>query len=165
MSTHELGFDYETLTCANTYAQAQSAVDQLSNAGFPVENLRIIGLGLTSIEQVTGRLTLGRILLRTGSSGAWAGLMAGLFISILQPVFLLRALATGVLLGTLGGLVLGLVSFYARQGRRDFTSLTSTRASSYEVQVISGLRDEARRILRVPTTHSPSSPAAIPSQD
>jgi hypothetical protein len=41
-----------------TYIQAQRAVDALSDAGFPVDKVEIVGHGVRLVERVTGRLTM-----------------------------------------------------------------------------------------------------------
>ena len=53
-----------------TYDEAQRMVDGLSDAGFPVERVRIIGHDMYSVEQVTGRLTKGRAALLGVGGGA-----------------------------------------------------------------------------------------------
>ena len=58
----------------DTYAEAQWLVDRLSDDGFPVEHVRIVGDGLHSVEQVTGRMTKGRATLYGAGGGAWFGL-------------------------------------------------------------------------------------------
>lgn len=37
-----------------TYAEAQHAVDMLSDEGFPVEHLAIVGTDLRQVETITG---------------------------------------------------------------------------------------------------------------
>jgi hypothetical protein len=49
-----------TLREFGSYEEAQQLVDRLSDVGFRIEQVRIVGTGLRSIEQVTGRLTKGR---------------------------------------------------------------------------------------------------------
>ena len=41
----------------SSYADAQRAVDYLSDEDFPVEHLTIVGSDLRQVERVTGRLT------------------------------------------------------------------------------------------------------------
>ena len=70
MSSTEISNDVATvaptatrrpLTSAFTsYEAAARAVDCLSDQGFPVEHVRIVGIGLRYVEQVSGRLTNGR---------------------------------------------------------------------------------------------------------
>ena len=40
-----------------TYAEAQRAVDYLSDQQFPVQQVTIVGVDLMQVERVTGRLT------------------------------------------------------------------------------------------------------------
>lgn len=43
-----------------TYAEAQKAVDYLSDNQFPVQQVTIVGVDLMQVERVTGRLKIGR---------------------------------------------------------------------------------------------------------
>lgn len=45
-----------------TYAEAQRAVDHLSDQEFPVQQVTIVGVDLMQVERVTGRLTWPRVL-------------------------------------------------------------------------------------------------------
>src|SRR5690349_23856492 len=63
------------------YADAQKAVDFLSDEQFPVENCMIVGTDLKQVERVTGRLTTGRVALGGALSGLWIGLFVGLIFS------------------------------------------------------------------------------------
>jgi hypothetical protein len=51
---------WNTVASYSSYEEAQTAVDRLSDDGFPVENLDIVGSGLRLVERVTGRLTTSR---------------------------------------------------------------------------------------------------------
>ena len=51
---------WNTVARFDDYEAAQRAVDQLSDNGFPVEKLDIVGSDLRLIERVTGRLTKAR---------------------------------------------------------------------------------------------------------
>src|SRR5918998_1203998 len=53
------------------YAQAQAVVDHLSDAGFPVETVSIVGADLRLVERVTGRVTRGRAALAGALSTGW----------------------------------------------------------------------------------------------
>ena len=52
--------DKETVASYATYGEAQRAVDALSDAGFPVESVVIVGHDVRLVERVTGRLTNAR---------------------------------------------------------------------------------------------------------
>ena len=47
---------WNTVARFDDYQSAQRAVDRLSDDGFPVEKLDIVGSGLRLVERVTGRL-------------------------------------------------------------------------------------------------------------
>ena len=58
---------WNTVARFNDYADAQRAVDRLSDDGFPVEKLDIIGSDLRLVERVTGRpAAAGRLLTADG---------------------------------------------------------------------------------------------------
>jgi hypothetical protein len=59
------------------YADAQRAVDRLSDDGFPVEQLDIIGSELQLVERITGRLTKTRSAAAGAVGGMWIGLLIG----------------------------------------------------------------------------------------
>ena len=131
----------------NTYAEAQRLVDGLSDAGFPVQHVRIVGDGLHSVEQVTGRITKGRATLYGAGGGAWFGLLIGLLLSIFAvgsgvAVAVLGSLAVGAFWGAL----FGFVAHWATGGDRDFSSVSQVLAKRYTVQVDAGYLDEARKI-------------------
>ncbi len=51
--------EYRVIASYRDYTQAQGTVDYLSDADFPpVENLRIVGHGVSTVEAITGRMTL-----------------------------------------------------------------------------------------------------------
>jgi hypothetical protein len=135
-----------TLREFGSYEEAQELVDRLSDAGFPVEQVRIVGTGLRSVEQVTGRLTKGR----AAAGGALTGAGFGLLIGLLFAIFVIGPFGLGVVLssvifGALWGAVIGFVGHWATRGRRDFSSVRGLEAESYAVQVDAGYEDEAAR--------------------
>lgn len=58
------------------YAGAQRLVDRMSDDGFPVEHVRIVGDNVRTVEQVTGRLTRGRAAMAGAAWGAIFGFVA-----------------------------------------------------------------------------------------
>lgn len=148
--THTVyGLDYETIADVREYREASSLIDRLSDAGFPIENTRIIGVGLHSVEQVTGRMTVGKAALLSSAGGAGMGLMVGLLMMIFLQVPALGVLATSVAMGGVFGALLGAFDHAMTRGRRDFTSISTTKASKYEIQVLTGLAEQAQAILRI----------------
>lgn len=140
--------DFRILRSVPAYADAQATVDQLSDAGFPVERVRIVGTGLRSVEQVLGRMTTGRAAGRGALQGLWFGLLLGLLFSIFAPGFgFLWILLISVGLGAVWGAIFGAIGHAATGGRRDFTSLQTMEAESYDVLVEGAHLDQARRLL------------------
>ena len=137
-----------TLARFPSYAGAARLVDRLADAKFPVENLRIVGNGVRSVETVTGRMTKGRAALYGAGSGAWFGLFVGLIFAIftIGPVWF-GVIATTTLLGAVFGALAGFVGHWATGGVRDFSSVSGLEADEYEVQVDAGLYEEALRLV------------------
>lgn len=131
-----------------TYPEAQAVVDRLSDGGFEVQHLRILGHGITSVEQVTGRMSVGRAALAGAGTGAWLGLLVALLLGLFTPaVAWFSLLLAGLGFGALWGALLGAVAQWATRGRRDFRSTQGLVAQSYEVLVASDRTAEARRLL------------------
>ncbi|MGX5359269.1 general stress protein [Kocuria sp. KH4] len=135
--------NFRVLRTVPTYAEAQQIVDALSDAGFPVEHVRVVGTGLRSVEQVTGRMTNGRAALYGMASGAWLGLFVGLLLGLFTVGGWLSVVLWGVALGAVWGLVLGLVGHAATGGRRDFRSVQGLEADAYDVLVDAEHVDDA----------------------
>lgn len=131
------------------YEQAQAVVDHLSDNGFAVEHVTIVGADLRLVEQVTGRLTRGRAAAAGAASTGWLGLLFGFFVGIFADSSTAPfALALyGFVLGAIAGAVLGFAAHTATGGRRDFSSMTGIAATRYEVLVDPGAADEAERLL------------------
>src|ERR671920_2118231 len=67
-----------------TYAEAQRAVDHLSDERFPVERVSIVAEDLRFVEQVTGRRGYGQAALGGAASGAVVGAFFGFFLGLLN---------------------------------------------------------------------------------
>lgn len=126
----------QSLATYDEYADAQQAVDYLSDQEFPVQNLMIVGTELKQIERVTGRLTTGRVALAGAASGAWLGVMIGLILGLFAeegdfwPVLL-----TGIGFGLVFGIMWALLAYALTRGQRDFSSVKSVVATKYEILV------------------------------
>jgi hypothetical protein len=144
-----------TIASVTSYDAAERAVDWLSDEGFPVEHVSIVGTGLRYIEQVAGRLTTARAALlglrRGAIFGLFWGALFGLFFTVDSGGFF-GVLAYSLIVGMLFFAVYGAVAHYLTRGKRDFASVTQTRADRYEVQVDDGFADEAERLIaRMPS--------------
>ncbi|WP_238138112.1 general stress protein [Kytococcus schroeteri] len=125
--------DPRSVATYSDYAEAQGAVDHLSDEGFPVDQLAIVGSDLRQVERVTGRLTWGRVLAGGLLSGLWLGAFVGLVMSLFTDDPILAVMATTLGAGAVFGLVWAAIGYAMTQGRRDFTSVTAVVATSYEV--------------------------------
>ncbi|QNN53372.1 general stress protein [Nocardioides mesophilus] len=121
------------------YAEAQKAVDFLSDNEFPVENCMIVGTELKQVERVTGRLTTGRVAVGGLLSGVWLGLFVGLIFSLFatgsNSGSAFAVIVSTALFGALFGVIWALVGYAAARGKRDFSSVSQIVATRYEVLV------------------------------
>jgi hypothetical protein len=131
------------------YEQAQAVVDHLSDNGFPVETVSIVGADLRLVERVTGRMTRGKAALAGALSTGWLGLLFGLFVGLFaeSATALLGLALYGFLFGAAFGAALGFAAHAATGGRRDFSSTTGLAATRYEVLVEQARAEEAERLL------------------
>jgi hypothetical protein len=143
-----------------TYAQAQFAVDKLSDNKFPVQNVAIVGVDLRLVEAVVGRLSYGRAALSGLAMGAWFGLLLGLFVSLFArgdgSTFSLIML--GLVYGAAFGIVFGLISYAFSGGKRDFLSRSQITADRYDVHCDAAVLGQARTILGISAFDAPQSP-------
>jgi hypothetical protein len=135
----------------SNYSDAERAVDHLSDAGFPVQRVAIIGSDVKLVEQVIGRLNYGGAALRGAGSGAFAGVLIGWLFGLFNWFTPLLATLTLVLYGLVFGAVLGaifgLIVHALQGGRRDFASVRVMLPSRYEVVADEQVADEARNLL------------------
>jgi hypothetical protein len=139
---------WNTVARFDDYESAQQAVDRLSDDGFPVEKLDIVGSGLRLVERVTGRLTRGRAASAGAVSGAGAGLLFGVALGLFTSGHsFLAVAATGAVLGGAWGVVFGYVAHARTRGRRDFSSVRRLAATRYDLIAREGTADRARSML------------------
>ena len=144
----------QTIARFSDYASAQAAVDRLSDAGFAVERVAIVGLDVRVVEHVLGRLTGGKAALRGAGVGAWFGVLLGLLFGLFAPGFgWLAIMIISVVSGAGWGALLYFLGHLAKGGRRDFDSLETLEAGHYEVQVEAPYAAEAARLLADQTAH------------
>ena len=146
-SIFELEFP-QSVGIYSSYADAQKAVDFLSDEKFEVQNLAIVGTDLKSVERVLGRKSWGTVI----SQGVQSGLSTGLLVGL---VFLLFGQAQSVLLLLVVSLAIGIglgvgfaaIAYAMSGGKRDFTSVTQTVATKYEVLCEHKVAAQAREML------------------
>src|SRR3954469_22090445 len=148
-SLFELQFP-QSVGLYNSYDEAQRAVDYLADEKFEVQNLAIVGTELKSVERVLGRRSWGTVI----ASGVQSGLSTGLLVALVLLLFtstsgrflplLLGALGIGILLGV----IFAALGYAMSRGRRDFTSISQTVATKYEVLCEHKVAAQAREMLR-----------------
>lgn len=126
----------EVVASFDNYVAAQELVDRMSDGGFPVEHVHIVGDGVRTVEHVTGRMTKGRAALAGAGAGAWWGLLIGLLFAIFTVgPYWIWALLIAMAIGAFWGAVFGFVAHASTRGRRDFSSVQTLEAQRYDICV------------------------------
>ncbi|BAK37297.1 hypothetical protein MLP_42830 [Microlunatus phosphovorus NM-1] len=147
-SLFELQFP-QSVGIFNSYADAQKAVDYLADERFPVQNLAIVGTDLKSVERVLGRKSWSTVLSQGVSSGISTGLLVGIVMLIFaNPPSVALMLVTCLAIGIAIGLTFAAVGYAMTRGKRDFTSVTQTVATKYEVLCEHKVAVQAREMLQ-----------------
>lgn len=137
----------DVLQSVDSYPEAQSIVNRLTHAGYPVANIAIVGRDLVTIERVLGRMTYAKVALRGALNGAWFGLFIGFLMGFsmtgAETIYVPATMAIGGGLGMLFNLVL----YSVRRKRHDFSSVQQVVASAYDIIVPNGTADAARTAL------------------
>lgn len=155
------------LASYDDYLDAQKAVDTLSDNGFPVQNVAIVGVDVRIVESVLGRMSWGRAATSGLFSGAWFGGLIGLFIALFgtSDGAVLPLLGLGVLYGAAAGIVFGMVSYAFTGGKRDFVSRQQLQAARYDVLCEQAVLGEARKVLGLAAAWPPPLVEEAPAAD
>ena len=146
-SLFELQFP-QSVGIFNSYADAQKAVDYLSDEKFEVQNLAIVGTELKSVERVLGRRSWGTVITQGLQSGVSTGLLVGLVMLIFtKPTSYLALLLVSLAIGITLAIGFSAAGYAMSRGRRDFTSVTQTVATKYEVLCEHKVAAQARELL------------------
>jgi hypothetical protein len=147
-SLFELQFP-QSVGIYNSYADAQKAVDYLADEKFEVQNLAIVGTELKSVERVLGRRNWGTVITQGMQSGISTGLLVALVMLIFaQPGSFLLLLAVSLAIGIALGVGFSAAAYAMSRGKRDFTSITQTVATKYEVLCEHKVAAQAREMLQ-----------------
>ena len=148
-SLFELQFP-QSVGIYNSYDDAQRAVDYLADEKFEVQNLAIVGTDLKSVERVLGRRNWGTVI----SSGVQSGLSTGLLVALVLLIFtpsgvnFLALFAVALGIGIVLGIGFAALGYALSRGRRDFTSISQTVATKYEVLCEHKVAAQARDMLQ-----------------
>ena len=147
-SVFELQFP-QSVGIYDSYANAQKAVDFLADAKFEVQNLAIVGTDLKSVERVLGRRNWGTVITQGMQSGISTGLLVGLVVLIFtRPSSILVLLLVSLVIGVILGVGFNAAAYAMSRGRRDFTSVSQTIATKYEVLCEHKVAAQAREMLQ-----------------
>jgi hypothetical protein len=146
-SLFELKFP-QSVGTYQTYPEAQKAVDFLADDKFPVQNLAIVGTDLKSVERVLGRRNWGTVIAQGVQSGLSTGLLVGLVMLIFgNPQSIVALLVVALAIGVVIGITFSAIAYAMSQGKRDFTSVSQTIATRYEILCEHKVAAEAREKL------------------
>ena len=146
-SLFELQFP-QSVGIFNSYADAQKAVDYLSDEKFEVQNLAIVGTELKSVERVLGRRNWGTVITQGLQSGVSTGLLVGLVMLIFtKPTSYFALLLVSLAIGITLAIGFSAAGYAMTRGKRDFTSVTQTVATKYEVLCEHKVAAQARELL------------------
>ena len=141
LTVNPISAAWNTVARFDDYADAQQAVDRLSDDGFPVEQLDIIGSELRLVERITGRLTKARAAAAGAVGGMWIGLLIGVLFGLFTTGHAwLAVIATGVGMGAVWGAAFGFGAHLASRGKRDFSSVRVLSAARYDLVARDGGR-------------------------
>ena len=140
-------FRGEQIARYDSYADAQKAVDFLSDEKFPVQNVAIVGTDLRMVERVTGRLSYPRVAAAGAASGAYFGLFVGLLLLLFGGETGFGLFLAALLIGAGFGMLFAVISYSFTGGRRDFTSASQIVASQYAVMSSPDVAGQARQVL------------------
>ncbi|GAA4842381.1 general stress protein [Garicola koreensis] len=138
----------ELLGRYRTYDDAQRVVDHLAAAeGFDIKTITIVGNDLRSVEHIRSRLSYPRV----AGAGAAQGAMFGFFIGLLMWLFAPEAPVVNLLLSVVLGMciwmLIGVISYAVRRGRRDFSSSSQLVATTFDVVCDFSVAGKARQLV------------------
>ncbi|WP_245958565.1 general stress protein [Microbacterium bovistercoris] len=149
----------ELVSSVPDYESAQKTVSKLIAGEVPARDIAIVGMGVRTIERVTGRLGYAM----AARSGAINGVLIGLFLSAIMlfgnpdaPITLFLGF---IFIGVALGMIMSLITFTIVRRRRDFASVTQLAADHYEVRVQPASLAKARQVVGAATRPEPVRPA------
>lgn len=138
----------ELLGRYRSYEDAQKVVDHLTAAdGFDVKALTIVGNDLRSVEHIRTRLTYPRVALGGAAQGAMFGAFIGLLIYLFSPEANIYNLVFSVVLGMAIWMIIGVIGFGMRKGRREYASSSQLVATTFDVVCEFSAAHRARQLV------------------
>jgi hypothetical protein len=150
------------------YEAAQKAVSRLIAAEVPARDIAIVGVGLRSVERVTGKLGYATAARSGAINGLLLGLLFAAFLVLGSPSVPIQAFVGVLFVGIAVGMLLSIVAYSFVRRRRDYASVMQVIADHYDVTVVAGSVHKARQVLGSsagtppPTATAPVAPAPAP---
>ena len=113
----------QTVASFSTYDAAQKAVSSLIAADVPARDIAIVGLGLRSIEKVTGRLGYASAARSGAINGVLLGLLFSAILVIGSPSVPIQAFVGVLFVGIAIGMLLSIITYSFVRRRRDYASV------------------------------------------
>lgn len=140
----------ETVASVPDYAAAQKLVSKLIGAEVPARDIAIVGIGVRTIEKVTGKLGYAA----AAKSGAINGILIGLFLAAIfvltTPEAPIQLFVGFVAIGIAIGMLMSIVTYSIVRRRRDFASVMQLASDRYEVTVLPASLAKARQVVGRP---------------
>ncbi|WP_161634790.1 general stress protein [Nesterenkonia sp. AN1] len=157
----------ELLGRYRSYEDAQKLVDHLTAAeDFDVKALTIVGNDLRSVEHIRTRLTYPRVALGGAAQGAMFGAFIGLLIYLFSPEASIYNLALSVVLGMAIWMIIGVIGFAMRKGKREYASSSQLVATTFDVVCEFSAAQRARQLVpgaAVMSLNASNDPTSQPS--
>jgi hypothetical protein len=159
----------ETVARYSEYEAAQKAVSRLIAAEVPARDIAIVGIGLRSIERITGKLGYATAARSGAINGLLLGLLFSAFLVFGSQSVPIQAFIGVMFVGIALGMLLSILAYSFVRRRRDFASSMQVIADHYDVTVAAATIHKARQVLGVvgappETPHAePAAPVPSPS--
>lgn len=144
-----------------TYAEAQAAVNKVSEAEGEIRGLAIVGNDLKLVERVMGRLTWGKVAAQGMLRGLMFGIFFGLAIYLLMPESLQSAFILP-LLGAAMGILLAIVTHAMTRKRREFSSVQQVLATRYDIVAPQAIAGKTMHVIGQRAAAPVTTPAEAP---
>lgn len=137
----------QTVTTVPDYEAAQKTVSTLIAGDVPAREITIVGIGVRTVEKVTGRLGYATAARSGTLNGVLIGLFLAAILAVTTPEAPVQLFVGFVLIGVAIGMCFSLVSYAIVRRRRDFASVMTLSADTYEVRVLASSLAKAREVL------------------
>lgn len=151
----------EAVVTVTEYEAAQKAVSALIAGEVPAKQIAIVGLGVRTVEKVTGRLGYATAARSGAVNGVLLGLLLAAVFVLTTPEAPTQLFLGFLLIGVAIGMLFSLVTYALLRRRRDFASVMQLAADRYEVRVQPGSLAKARTVLGVQRPTAPVAPVDL----